>query len=244
MYCLLYSFRLWLMEFGLSLMLCLLRGRESAREGLEPSMHVEQQEGRCGAGAALSGHRPAGFTVLGTLQSPPIHLAFLQSSRQPRFYRNGNRASEVLLDWLPDKKQRGAQQNSWTWAVMSFLPGQGPSLLYTRVYVDGNLGAESQRSWLEGKGVGGDPAGRWGCSSRDPQGTNLLLFRVGLAPAAGGRYLTPGSSWPWVKTVSGSSEGPFWIRVLWENLSACLFCWEGSTPTVHLRSGQTHAMRV
>lgn len=29
---------------------------------------------------------------------------------------------------------------------MSFLPGHGPSLLYTRVYVDGNLGAEAQRS--------------------------------------------------------------------------------------------------
>ena len=243
MYCLLYSFRLYLMEFGLSLMLCLLRGRESAREGLEPSMHVEQQEGRCGAGAALSGHRPTGFTVLGTLQSSLIHLAFLQSSRQPLFYRNGNCASEVLLDWLPDKKQRGAQQNTWTWVVMSFLPGQGPSLLYTRVYVDGNLGTESQRSWLEGKGVGGDPAGRWGCSSRDSQGTNLLLFRAGLALLLEGGtrpQALPGLEW----RLSRSSEGPFWISVLWENLSACLFCWEGSTPTVHLRSGQTHAMRV
>lgn len=95
------------MEFGLSLMLCLLRGRERAREGwLEPSMHVEEQEGRCGAGVALSGHRPTGFMVLGTLQSPLIHLAFLQSSQQPLFYRNGNRASEILLDWLPDKKSR------------------------------------------------------------------------------------------------------------------------------------------
>lgn len=76
---------------------------------------------------------------------------------------------------------------------MSFLPGHGPSLLYTRVYVDGNLGAEAQRScgshadWKGRVFVGGDPAGRWGCSSRDPQGTNLLLFRAGLAPAAGGR---------------------------------------------------------
>lgn len=74
-------------------------------------MHVEEQEGRCGAGVALPGHKPTGFTVLGTLQSPLIHLAFLQSSRQPLFHRNGNRASEILLDWLPDKKpERGTAE--------------------------------------------------------------------------------------------------------------------------------------
>ena len=86
-------------------MLCLLRGRERAREGwLEQIMHVEGQEGRCGAEVALPGHKPTCFLVLGTLQSSLIHLSFFPSSRQPLFYRNVNRASEILLDWLPDKK--------------------------------------------------------------------------------------------------------------------------------------------
>lgn len=72
--------------------------------------------------------------------------------------------------------------------MTSFLPGHGPSVLYIRVYVYDNLGAESQRSC----GSHADWKGRvlvetqWGCSSHDSQSTNLLLFRTGLAAAAAG----------------------------------------------------------
>lgn len=94
---------------------------------------MEGQEGRCGAEVALPGHKPTCFLVLGTLQSSLIHLSFFPSSRQPLFYRNGNRASEILLDWLPDKKpDRGTAElldlggdilPSRTWSLLCCIQG-------------------------------------------------------------------------------------------------------------------------
>ena len=134
-------------NLGLSLMLCLLRGRERAREGwLEQSMHVEGQEGRCGAEVALPGHKPTCSTVLGTLQSSLNTFLSFNPHDNPCFTEMGTVPRRYSLTGSQTRSQRGAQQNSWTWVVMSFLPGHGPSLLYTRVYVYDNLGAESQRS--------------------------------------------------------------------------------------------------